>query len=638
MNELLNSTVGTADSGGMTVVEKKKPIGVEEIRKAADTMQKYKEGKAALENRIVENEKWWRLRHWDTVSPSNNESDPEPVSAWLHNSINNKHADFMDNYPTPNILPREESDSRTAEALSEIIPVILEINDFETTYSKCSYQKLQYGTACYGVFWDSSKNNGLGDVDISKIDLLNLFWQPGVDDIQKSRNLFSVTLVDTDLLEQQYPELKGKLAGGESTNIKKYSYDDTVDTSEKSIVVDWYYKQYRNGREVLQLCKFVDEQLLFASENEPEKYPDGFYGHGQYPFVFDVMFPVEGSPAGFGYIDVGKSPQIYIDKLNQIIIKNALMSGRKRYLVSNSCKINEEEFADWSNDIIHTTAGNLDDTGIRELDTNPLPAVVYNVMQGKIDEIKETTGNRDFSQGGTSSGVTAASAIAALQEAGNKLARDMIKASYRAHTKVCSLVLELIREFYDEPRCFRITNDEGYRFATFDNSGMLPQAQGGDFGLDLPNREPVFDIKINSQKSSPFNRLSQNENAKEMYNLGFFNPDMANQALIALSMMDFEGKDAVVKKVQEQNALVQQMQQLQQTCLQLAAVVDALKGSNISQGIVQQLQGEGTQAIPSGGMAGGMTVDSLGNAYAENGYLARARERAEGNTEPGQGG
>ncbi|NLZ46823.1 MAG: hypothetical protein GX896_09050 [Clostridiales bacterium] len=527
-------------------------ITKEDVQKASQIMQKYKEGKSSLEGRIIENEKWWRLRHWDIIkSESQNPTDPNPVSAWLHNSINNKHADFMDNYPTPNILPREESDKETAKVLSEIVPVILEINNFEEVYSRCCYQKLQYGTACYGAFWNNSKNKGLGDVEIAKIDLLNLFWEPGITDIQDSRNVFLVGLVDNDILSSQYPnELEGKLISGSTFDIGKYNFDDTVDTSEKSLVVDWYYKKLVDGVETLHLCKYVNDIPLFSSENQPDAYPKGFYAHGKYPFVFDVMFPQEGSPAGYGYIDVGKSPQIYIDKLNQIILKNALMSGRKRFMVKNTSAINEEEFTDWTKEIIHVN-GNLSEDNVRELETKALPPIVYNVLQGKIDEIKETTANRDFSQGSTSGGVTAASAIAALQEAGNKLSRDTIKASYRAHSRLCGLVIELIREFYSEPRYFRICNSNDYNFKSFDNQTMQPQPQGEDFGIKMGMREPIFDIKINSQKSSPFNQLAQNENAKEMYNLGFFNPQTANQALIAIEMMDFEGKEMVISKIKE---------------------------------------------------------------------------------------
>ena len=102
-------------------------IGREQIQKARLTLQKYKEGKANLEQKIIESEQWYKLRNWECMRKSSNATDQvEPVSGWLFNSIANKHADAMDNYPSPNILPREEGDKAEAEMLTSIIPVILE--------------------------------------------------------------------------------------------------------------------------------------------------------------------------------------------------------------------------------------------------------------------------------------------------------------------------------------------------------------------------------------------------------------------------------------------------------------------------------------------------------------------------------
>ena len=53
--------------------------------------------------------------------------------------------------------------------------------------------------------------------------------------------------------------------------------------------------------------------------------------------------------------------------------------------------------------------------------------------------------------------LTAASAIAALQEAGSKLSRDMLKSSYRSFAKECYFIIDLMRQFYDESRVYRIT-------------------------------------------------------------------------------------------------------------------------------------------------------------------------------------
>lgn len=575
-------------------------IGPEDVKKATEILKKYKQGKNNLENRIIENEQWYKMRHWEQIRASKNGQDPEPASAWLFNSIANKHADAMDNFPSPNVLPREEGDREAAENLSQIIPVILERNNFEQTYSDAWWYKLKAGSAVYGVFWNPALENGLGDIDIKKIDILNLFWEPGKTDIQKSRNLFLVALVDNDILEAQYPKLKGKL-GSNTVDISTYVYDDTVDTSNKSAVVDWYYKRQNEwGGTILHYCKFVNDEILFASENDPKKYPDGFYAHGLYPFQIDTLFPEEGTPCGFGYVDVMKDSQMYIDKLNQVILKNAILAARPRYFIKDNGSVNEKEFADISKDFVHVSGTGLGEDSLRPVDVPELPGNVLAVLQMKIDELKETSGNRDFSQGGTTSGVTAASAIAALQEAGSKLSRDMIKASYRTFQQINYLCLELIRQFYDEPRSFRILGKQGGTdFVLFDNSGIKPQKQDGAFGVDFGSRKPVFDIKITSQKASPFTRIAQNEFAKELYMAGFFNPELTDQVLPALEMMDFEGKSMVQQKVTQNGTLFKQVQVLQQQLQQMAALVDNAYGSQILPTMMQEISGQGGLPIPS---------------------------------------
>ena len=74
------------------VLEEK--IGTAQIADARIRLQKYKSGKTALENRIVENEKWWRLRH----NRPKDDNSIEATSGWLFNCIISKHADAMDSY------------------------------------------------------------------------------------------------------------------------------------------------------------------------------------------------------------------------------------------------------------------------------------------------------------------------------------------------------------------------------------------------------------------------------------------------------------------------------------------------------------------------------------------------------------
>lgn len=521
-------------------------IGVEQIREANNTLQKYKQGKANLEQRIIDNEQWYKLRHWECMRDK--KQQVQPTSAWLFNSLANKHADAMDNFPSPNILPREEGDKGEAEMLSSIIPVILEQNDFEETYDNVQDYRLKSGTGVYGIFWDNEKMNGLGDISILKADLINLFWEPGITDIQRSRHLFHVELADNDLLEQEYPQLRGKLSSS-SIDLSKYVYDDTVDTSTKSAVVDWYYKKRQNGRNVLHYCKYVNDVVLFATENDPEMAERGWYDHGQYPFVFDPLFSMEGTPCGFGYIDVGKDTQAYIDRANQAIMQNMLANAKPRHFIRSDGSVNEAEYADTTKDFIHVD-GSLGQDSILPVQGKPLNNVYIEVLHDKIDELKETTGNRDISTGGTTSGVTAASAIAAMQEAGSKLSRDHNKASYRAFRKVVLMVIELIRQFYDLPRCFRIIGENGTaRFVEYSNANLRPQKQGIEMGVDMGYRLPLFDVEITAQKASPYSKMSQNELALQFFGAGFFNPQMSDQALACLEMMDFDRKQGIMQRI-----------------------------------------------------------------------------------------
>ena len=611
-------------------------IGKEQIQKANLTLQKYKEGKANLERRIVDNEQWYKIRHWECMRTKDT-TEVEPSSAWLFNCIANKHADAMDNFPSPNILPREEGDKAEAEMLTSIIPVILDQCDFEETYSDVMNYKLKMGTGVYGVFWDKSRLNGLGDVSIRKIDLINLFWESGIMDIQKSRHLFHVELADNDLLIESYPQLQGKL-GQATMDITKYVYDDTVDTNNKSIVVDWYYKKSQGGRTVLHYVKYVNDEVLFATENDPNFAERGWYDHGLYPFVFDPLFTTEGTPTGFGYIDVGKDSQGYIDRGNQAIMKNMLANAKPRHFIRSDGSVNEEEYADTSKDFIHVDGG-LGQDSILPVQGKPLNDIYVSVINNKIDELKETTGNRDISTGGTTSGVTAASAIAAMQEAGSKLSRDNNKASYRAFRKLCLMVVELIRQFYDMPRCFRIMGDNGAaRYVQYSNAGIQPQMQGIEMGIDMGYRLPLFDIEVTAQKQSPYSKMSQNELALQFFSAGFFNPQIADQALACLDMMDFDRKHFIMQKIAENGGMYQQMMAMRQQMIMLAQMVDGARGSNIAEQLVAQFSGGAPVAPIDGGNPAKNVeqTEALGGKEGANeaSNTKKARQRVAESTDP----
>ena len=570
-------------TGGQEVLTPR--IGAEQVRQAAEVLRKYRLGKQNLDRRIIDNEQFWKLRHWEQMEKGGeggNPQDVRPASGWLVNCILSKHADAMDSYPEPTVLPREPGDRKEAEVLTRILPVILKNNRFKKAYSQAWWNKLKSGCAVYGVFWDGGKLHGLGDIDIRSMDVLNLFWEPGVQSIQESEHFFSTELTPNRRLEEQYPQLAGKL-GRSGGQVSRYLYDDKVDTSEQSLVVDWYYHTVEQGRRVLQYCKFVGENVLYATENDPEMAGKGWYDHGQYPFVFDVLFPEEGTPCGYGYVDLCKSAQKQIDLMNQAILKNTLASATPRFFIRSDGAVNENEYADWTRPFVHTN-GNLGADSIAPIRVPTLDSVYVAVLQNKIAEMKETAGNRDVMGGGTAGGVTAATAIAALQEAGGKLSRNMIDDGYEAFAEVLTLCIELVRQFYDMPRQFRLLGKKGVEFASFDNRSLRPRAllMGG-------YRVPEFDLEVSAQNETPYKTMEYNQLALQLFQMGFFRSDMAEQALRCLELMEFKNKDALTEVIREGQKDAKQKAWLTETLRRTVAMLDKVQGSHLAEALEREL-------------------------------------------------
>lgn len=614
-------------------------IGAEELKKFMKILHQYKAGKANTDRRIIASENWWKLRNTLEERKETEiglDGGFTSRSGWLHNVIVSKHADAMESFPAPNFLPREEADRQEAQMLKAIVPCILEQNQFEKTYSDAMWQKMKTGTGAYKIVWDTRLHNGLGDIRVERVNLLNLYWQPGITDIQQSRYFFQTEMVEKEVLKQRYPHLdQGLRSTGAFSS--RFLYDDPVSTADYATVIEVYYHVHQSGRRVLHYCKFVGDQVLFATENDTEPHVDfegntnpplaetGLYDHGKFPYVLDPLFPVEGSPCGYGYVDLCRNPQTEIDLMKTSFVKNAMVGAIPRYLVRENGSVKAEDLLDLSRPLV-AVSGSLDEMAFRRIEHTSLDGNYLNLLQQDINELRETSGNTETSTGSVSSGVTAASAIAALQEASGKGSRDSTRASYRAFSQIVELCVELIRQFYSLPRQFRIAGDLGeYRYVSYTNAGLRPQKQmflGQDMGL----RKPVFDIRISAQRKNVFSTVSQNELALQLFKLGFFHPQLADQAAACLELMDFEGKEAILQKIQGGGQLLGKLRQYMELSLALARDRDPALAQTIASDMQQILSGGKIKSAPS--------LPKLTLAQRQPSKVEQARQQAVNATQP----
>ncbi len=602
----------------------------ERVMKAGETLKKYKAGKAGLEKRLREDEKWWQGHAWDCMAEQGNPESPKRPTKWLVNVIMGKHADMMDAYPEPAILPREESDEKQAAQLSSILPVILDQNHFQDVYNQQAWEKNKHGTAVYAVYWDRTKLNGLGDVSVCGVDLMNLFWEPGVEDIQKSRELFLVTAQDRETLCQEYPQLSQD--GGQSDFfLSRYETEDAAGLGDKALVVDWYYHTWERGRSLLQFCKFCGQEVLYASEDDPALAGRGWYDDGLYPFVLDTLFPQKGSPAGWGYIDLGKDVQEEIDLLNAAISLNARAGAIPRYFRRADSPINLEQFLDFTNPVIEVEGG-LGEADMTPVRHYPLDAVYVQHLTNRIQELKQTCGNQDVSNGITN-GVIAASGIAAQMEAAGRTSRDGSKGTYRAYARMLEMVIERIRQFYDIPRCFRITGEKAaWEFIQFDNSGLRLQENPSLAGAEMGWRRPVFDIRVSAQKENAYTKMAQNELALGLLRAGVFSPQMAEQSELLLSMMDFRKKDELLRRIQKNASLRRNEALWQRAALELAARYEPETAETIARMIMASSWTERRKPSGSkGSLIGGLSEIS---GSPEAPHMIRSRELSRSVSQP----
>ncbi len=607
----------------------KDAVDTQALVKFTQALTRYKAGKASVDRRIINAERWWKMRNtvmYKLESDAVDGTDDggfHAVTAWLHNVITNKHAKALEAMPAANILPREAQDKLEAWVLSKIIPVVLEMAGFPKAYDDCQWAKNKFGTGAYQTVWDREKLNGFGDISIRQANILNLFWEPGISEIQDSRYLFYVETADKDLLVEQYPQLDGRVLPTIVTP-RKMPHDDHVDMSNKVEVIDCYYKKWHDGRRILHYVKYVGDEILYASENDPKLKETGFYEHGQYPFVLDVLFPVEDSPCGYGYIDICANPQIRIDLMSTAFLKNTMAGSVPRVFTREDGGVNIEEYLDLNRSVV-TYTGNAD--AIIPIDHKPLNGNYINFLDANINEMRETSGNTETATGSSTNGVTAASGIAAMQEASGLLSRASEIVSYRVFDELCTQVIGLIRQFYNQPRQFRIAGAMGQqRFISYDNRFLRPQHQGMMGGVDMGYRQPNFDIDVVPQKKISYDKVAQNELALQFYSLGFFNPQMADQAMATLEMMDFDGKDETMQRVSQNGLMYDQLQKYKLMAALLAAKHEPAMVGGL-------LNGAPMPGMPTGGSKKVEIED--GKNEPKN--VERARDRARGASQPGGG-
>ncbi len=505
------------------------------VERAYDLFSKFYQQTIPIREVFVKHEKMWEGRHVQDVY-SNDPSDPQPSSPVLFSTCEALLADVMDYYPQPVILGQDADDGDLASELCEVVRYVMKRRNYRKTYREKVRSALIKGTSVQEVFWDDSLYGGLGDVNIRQWDIKDFFFDPRCEDIQQGRACFKTVRLHRSWFKMHYPELEPLMEADSFSRVIPGD-DDTPDEEEILLIEYWYKTISEDGRSLVHMAKLAGNVLL---EDSTKDFPEGLYDHGLYPFIVEPLYKASSSPFGLGVMDVFGPSQHTADKLDQIIVKNALLSGKLKLLVDKGADVDIDALTDYSKEVVR--AGRIDDNAVRWFSALPLNPVVYSHYNGKIQMIKDESGQNQLNRGEGLRNVTAASAIIALQEAGNKRSRMIIQQLYDGFETAVHMIIELIAQFYTENRWFRVNGATGTPKVVSFNSQKLvvPGSAQNQY-----KRHFDFDVRIEAQKQTPIEAAYRNELAMQLLQVsgGLMTP------IMAIEMMEFEGKERILEQL-----------------------------------------------------------------------------------------
>jgi hypothetical protein len=410
---------------------------------------------------------------------------------------------------------------------------------------------------------DPLANNGLGGVFIRNITNKNFMADPQTPNLQDGRACFVLDVKSRDWLKQHYPEQYEFMDGDDGLSDLRDDRIDSTTTPNEGVstmfrVIEIWVKRFdpKEKRTAVHFVRVAGHQIL---EDSAIDYPNGYYALGAFPFRIAPLYPQKGSALGLGICDLFKDPQRYADKLDSILLENALRARNPRMAVNDSL-VDYDDAKDFSKEVIRTKGSASD--AIQWFQTQPLPAYIMNYSQLIKQSIKDEAGSNDQSRGQTAGGVTAAQAITALQDMSTKRSRMEGRELQRAFKECVRMMVEILREKEIVPRTIPITIGGKVEKMPFDRNALYWQDENG-------RKVPVEAfVKIKTSRQTRFSKMAHNELVLQF--LGMFQGTA--DPLLMMEALEIDNKEILIEQIrraqnggmlalQKQNAeLTQQVQ------------------------------------------------------------------------------
>lgn len=487
----------------------------------------------------------------------------------LKSTFNNCVADQVDNRPEALMTPETPELQNVVDDINDIVRFIYENNDYWYLHRFRVEDFIGTGTSVVQILWDERMANGRGDVALLRVPVEQFLWDPAEEDIQNARALFKVSWHPLSWFRAQYPE-NGMYVCDEENSVdavgKNENQEEMMADEKKAMLLEYWYRTYDAKKR-----RYTINCMYLAGGAMLEHYKD-VYAHGMYPFVVDAFTEIRGLPVGEGLVMELAPMMRYINRYAHYMDVNIRQSSHIRMLVRNNSGLDVREVSDWTKDVI--TGDSIGEESVRFLQSAPLTSLAMQQMYQLQTDLKQDSGQNQFTRGETAGGVTAATAIASLQEAGGKQTRMRTQTLNQGFQRITEQVLWLVSEFYGEHRVQMITGKDGeYRQVDASSSRLMGHSKKG--GVVPP---PPYTVRIQVQRLNPQAIQSQNELIMNAYTMAAQSGQPFPLSIL-FSLLTVDGKDRILPVLQSLDAQMQQMQQMAAENEQLQATVQQQQDS-----------------------------------------------------------
>lgn len=570
---------------------------------------------SAVEKRLVKRAYDLFEHYYQKLRPAHDEmrvaramrqlSQPErsrtaPLGSTLLSCIDNVIADQIDNMPEAVMVPEREETAQSAEEMSDVVSYVLYQAGWPGKFQTLMEDAAVTGTGVAEVFWNDDAADGEGLVDVLAWHPEDFYPDPMYEDIQDGRGVFKATHTTVAWVEEHYPKAKGYVTADEYTEQEEEAFFEAPDGDEKVTLLEFWYKRFdaEKRKSRVHMALLAGHALLYSTETGygveggKSEYKEGVYAHGQYPFVLYRYRKVWRQPFGTGMVHDYRDQQLAIDRYQKYIDDNARQSSIQRHFIRKGSGVNIDDVADLTKTIVEWEGNDIREV-MQTVQAAPLNNQVYQMMQYLADTMKQDCGQNQFNRGEGGLGVTAASAIQALQEQGGKTTRwhtEQYKDSFR---EMVEQILWVLSEYITPDRVFRIVG--GWDSTGNMKNRLITLAPTRKEGDALPR--PAYTVRVQVQKNNPLQIQADNEFLQQVsLTCAQAGQPLPPEAVVSL-MEGYRTKSSVLKAIRQNSNQMQQMAAMQQQNEQLTAQLESQK--KISNGLQRALTGTqgGGQAL-----------------------------------------